>query len=542
MIMLPVKFDKLSGSPGLFLDFINCRGKALEFFQYNFKDIDSYKAAAAKIDGSSYQRDTLSAILSREIEKTGISEKTRENIEKLRRPDSLVVFAGQQVGLFLGPMYAVIKALTSYKLALKLESELGRPVIPCFWMASDDHDFDEIKTARFLNRAGECRSISYQPETILDGLPMSDISLDEQINTVVSEIEAELIETEFSKKIIEFIKESYRKDVGLTAAFARLFNALLGDFGIVPVDPNFPGMKELMAPVFQNEIENHKEIFRIFEERSQEILSAGYHRQVHKTGDNLNLFLNDEGRRNIIVRNGKFHLDGKDGEYSSDELLAVLAKNPEKFSPNVCLRPIAQCNAIPTVCQITGPSEAAYFAQIQPLFGYMEVPLPVIRPRLFATVMEPHIMKNINKLSLDFPSLYNDIEGEINRVILENYPPEIQQRAESLRPDVEKPLNELAESLKKNEPEGFQALEHTRKRIDHELNHLSKKLFSIHKKKHETVKSRIYKTAGFLFPDGKFQERVISPVYFVNKFGPDIFKKIEAQLDIDSIDHQIVEI
>ncbi|MEE9554852.1 MAG: bacillithiol biosynthesis cysteine-adding enzyme BshC [candidate division Zixibacteria bacterium] len=537
-----VDFEKLSGSSRLFLDFINFQGSACDFFKYDFNKTESYKAAAEKIDSFSYQRDQLASILSRELADTGISEKTKNNIEKIGRPDSLVVFAGQQVGMLLGPMYTVIKAVTSYKLAAKLELELGRPVAPCFWMASDDHDFEEIKTSRFINRAGECKAESYVPESFPHGLPMADVVLDSGIEAFLTDVESELIETEFRGEIIKLIKESYRKGNGISESFTRLFNLLLGEFGIVPVDPNFPGMKKIMAPVFRNEIENHREIFKIFEDRSQAIIKAGYHRQVHKTGDNLNLFLNDNGRRNIVVENGKFRLDGKDGEYTSDELVLNLEKNPEKFSPNVCLRPVAQCMAFPTICQITGPSEAAYFAQIQPLFEYTGVPFPVIRPRIFATVMEPHIGKNYNKLSLEFSSLYNDIEGEINRVILEKYPPEIQKHADSLRPEVDKPLNDLAGFLKKNEPEGYQALERARKRIDHELNHLSKKLFAIHKKKHETVKGQIYRAAGFLFPDGKFQERVISPVYFANKFGPDIFKKIEAELDIDSNSHQIVEI
>ncbi len=540
--MRPVNFKKLSGSSRLFLDFINCRGSARDLFKFDFNNPESYRAAAEKIDAFSYQRDKLVSILSRELRDAGISEKTKANIEKIADPESLVVFAGQQVGMLLGPMYTVIKAITSFKLAAKLESDLGRPVIPCFWLASDDHDFDEIKTSRFLNRAGECKAQSYLPGSLPDGLPMADVVLDGGIEAFLDDVESDLIETEFSGEIIKLVRDSYRKGDGISGSFSKLFNALLGEFGIVPVDPNFPGMKEIMAPVFRIEIENHKEIFRIFEERSQTIIADGYHRQVHKTEDNLNLFLNDAGRRNIIVEDGKFRLDRKDGEYSQDDLISILKKNPEKFSPNVCLRPIAQCTAFPTICQITGPSEAAYFAQIQPLFGYMKVPLPVIRPRMFATIIEPHIMKNFSRLSLDFPSLYNNTEGEINRVILEKYPPEIQHQAESLRPEVEKPLRDLAESLEKREPEGFQALEYTRKRIDHELNHLSKKLFAIHKKKHETVRGQIYRAAGFLFPDGKFQERMISPVYYANKFGADIFAKIESELDIDSIDHQVVEL
>jgi bacillithiol biosynthesis cysteine-adding enzyme BshC len=540
--MLPVKFDKLSGSTKLFLDFINFTGAAPRFYKYDFRDPSSYVKAAEQIDRKSYQREKLVSIIRDATHRLNPPEKTKDNIKKLASSESLVVFAGQQVGMLLGPMYTVIKALTAYKLASKLESELGRPVVPCFWMATDDHDFDEIRDVRLLNRAGDCLSVSYEPVSPVHGAPMADVLLDGKITDLLTRVCENLLETEFTGHIKNLLESSYLPGKHLPEAFAALFNHLMEDFGIVPIDPNYPGLKKIMAPVFLHEIENHHEIFEQFERRSLEVIGAGYHRQVHKTGDSLNLFINESGRRNVIVKSNRFSLDGHDDIYSGEQLLKILDSAPEKFSPNVFLRPIAQCFAFPTVCQVVGPSEAAYFAQIQPLFDYLEVPWPVVKPRIFATIIEPHIQKIIDKLSLDFASLYGDTEYEIGRAIKEKFPPETQQKAESLRSEIDKPLLDLIKSLKNSDSESGQAIEHTRKRIDHELNHLSKKLFAAHKKRHEAVKGQIYRAANFLFPEGKFQERVLSPAYFANKFGPGIFKKIESELDIDSVDHQIVEI
>jgi bacillithiol biosynthesis cysteine-adding enzyme BshC len=540
--MLPVNFEDLSGSTSIFLDFIGCRGSACDFYKYDFKKMSAYRTAAGQIDKRSYPREQLVSSILKGLEDIGYSPATEENIRKLSRPDSLVVFAGQQVGMLLGPMFTVIKALSSYKMAAKLESKLGRPVVPCFWMATDDHDFDEVRTVRHLNRSGECLEISFEPELLPAGAPMSDIRLDDTISDFLGRFEENLLETEFSQDIKRMVHDSYVSGRGISEAFADLFGKLFGEFGIVPVSPNFPGIKRMMIPVFKSEIENHEEIFRIFEDRSQEILRTGYHRQVHKTGANLNLFINDGGRRNLVAEARGFHLDGKDRYYSDQNLLSELNESPDRFSPNVCLRPVAQCGIFPTVSQITGPSESAYFAQIQPIFEFMDVPLPVIRPRIFATLAEPHISRIFRKLPIDFKSLYNDTDHEVGRVIMEKFPPEIQNRAESLRPELNKPLVDLAESLKESEPDGYLAIESTRKRIEHELNQLSRKLLSVHKKRHETVREQIYRAANFLFPNGNFQERSITPVYFANKFGPDIFKDLEQKLDVDSIDHQVVEI
>jgi len=540
--MPSVSFDSLTGSTRLFLDFICCSDTAFKYYKYDFKSVSSYINAAEWIDKAEYDREKLAEIIDESTSSLDFSESIRENIKKLSQPDSLVVFSGQQVGMFLGPMYTVIKALTSYKLAKKLESSLNRPVVPCFWMATDDHDFDEIKTVRLLDRSGECIELSYEPANRVRDISMADVILDEKIEEFHSLINEHLIETEFSSLIKETLKKRYSRGRSVSSAFAGLFADFLGDFGIIPIDPNYPGMKKVFAPVFRQEIENHEKIFELYESRSRELIEAGYHRQVHKTEESLNLFFKYNGRANIIYEDGKYLISDRDKFFTKNQLLEKLETEPENFSPNVYIRPAAQCFAFPTICQIVGPSEAAYYAQIRPIFRYLNVPWPVIKPRIFATIVEPHIKKIIDKLNIDFTSLYNDTEYEISRVIKENFPSEIQTKAELVRNETKRPLKELSESLKDKDPESFQVIEQSLKRMDQELNHLYKKLFTTHKKRHDTAIGQIRRAASFLFPQGIFQERTVSPVYFANKFGPHIFRRLEEKLDIDSVDHQLVEI
>lgn len=540
--MPSVSFDSLTGNTKLFLDFICCSEMAFKYYKYDFRGMPSYINAAEWIDKAVYDREKLAAIIRDSTAPLNLPDKIKTNIEKLSRPDSLVVFAGQQVGLFLGPMYTVIKALASYKMADKLEKLLNRPIVPCFWMATDDHDFDEIKTVNLLDRSGDCHEFSYEPSSRHGDVPMADVILDDEIEKFQSSLSEHLIETEFTPSIKKALKGRYKSGVGVSSAFAGLLADFLGEFGIIPVDPNYPGMKRLFAPVFRKEIENYKRIFDLFETASQELLDAGYHRQVHKSGESLNLFFNENGRANIVHKNGEFLLDGRDHSFTKEQLLEKLESEPERFSPNVCLRPAAQCYAFPTICQIVGPSEAAYYAQIRSIFKYLNVPWPVIKPRMFVTIVEPHIKRVIDKLGIDFSSLYNDSDHESGRVIKENFPSEIESEAESIREKTKKPLKELSDSLKDKDPESFQVIEQSLKRLDLELNHLYKKLFTVHKKRHDTTMSQVKKAANFLFPHGKFQERVISPVYFSNKFGPEVFKRLEEKSDIDSVDHQLVEL
>lgn len=540
--MYEIDFRKLAGTSKLFLDFINCVQPACGYYRYDFRKTESYSAVADQIDKIHYQREKLASIITGAASSFGLPEESRRNVEKLAMPGSLCVFAGQQVGVLLGPMYTVLKALTAYKLARKLESELGRPVVPCFWMATDDHDFEEIKSSSFLDREGVCKSVSYEPAQKPGGSPMSEVELAPEIEAFLNEVEAGLLPTEFSGDIKALLRRTYRQGRPVGEAFTELLQSLLAKFGVIPVDPNYPGLKKLFAPAFEREIENHDSIFKIFEERSQEIIHGGYHRQVHKAPESLNLFFSNGIRRNIVFDGENFALDGYEVSFAKSRLLEMLAEAPEKFSSNVTLRPIVQNMAFPTVAQIVGPSEAAYFAQIAPLFDFHGVPWPVIRPRLFGSLIEPHIGKMMRKLSVDFVGLVNDTEHEVGRVIRENFPPEIQQQAENLRPLLEKPLADLARSVEKSDHESFLSIDHARRRIDHELNHLSKKLLAAHRKKHDDARKRVYKIAAFLLPCGKYQERILSPVYFANKFGPDIFERLEAGLSIDSNGHQMVDI
>lgn len=537
-----IDFRELSGTSRLFLDFINCKRPACEYYRYNFREISSYRQVAAELDKTSFEREKLAAILTKVSLSLNFPTAAKANIEKLARPDSLCVFSGQQVGMLLGPMYTVLKALTTYKLAQTLERELNRPVVPCFWLASDDHDFDEIRTVNFLDRNGHCSSVSYEPQTPPSGKPVADIALDGNINGFLDSVEAAMIQTEFSADIKSWLRSACTEKEFISQAFARLFNMLLGEFGIVPVDPNFPGMKELFKPVFQREIENHDKIFELFEKQSGRIVEAGYHRQVHKTASSLNLFINDGHRRNITADGQGYILDGGDQRLGKPELLALLNEFPERFSANVGLRPVSQCFVFPTVGQIVGPSEAAYYAQIEPMFRHHGVPWPVIRPRAFATLLEPQIHRIFRRLSIDFKGLIGDINHEIIRVIKDKFPSQIEERIQALKSSVEKPLIDLEESVKSGDIESYHVIEHVRKRIDHELNHLAKKLSSAHTKKHEDIKNEIFRAAAFLLPQGKFQERVVSPIYFANKFGPDLFAKLEQRLELDSIAHQIIEI
>jgi len=537
-----LKHNRLYNPTKLYTDYL--AGGLQEYYRYNYSDPESINKAADQINSNIYDREKLHQIVLNGNQHYGASDKTLSNIELLKQPDTLCIFAGQQTALCCHPMYIIYKAFTAVKLASRYSQILNRPVVPCFWMASDDHDFEEVRKAGFLLRSGELKTITYQPKSDPSGSPIADIAFDDGINNYCESVQENLIGTEFREPLIQSFAKYFRPGIKLSEAFASVFNQFIGDdWGIILVDPSFQGMKELFKPVFSKEIIEHNQVYRIYKQRTDNLLKNGYHAQVHKTDENLNLFYHHKAKRlNLKISNNRISPDGIDHSFSSQELNQIAQSSPERFSANVLLRPIAQGTAFPTLCQVVGPSELAYFAQIEPLFDFFNVPQPVIHPRAGMTIVEPHIKRITDKYKINLPDIKSRLEPLLGEVVESLYPSEAANSILSIGNCLNQDLEGFAAKLKDTDPEGYRHIINFRGRIDFELKQLQKKLKNSNKKRHDALTSQMRKAYAFLFPEGNFQERVVSPLYYANKFGADIFTKIYDNLDIDEPVHSVLEL
>ena len=535
-----IEFDKLINPTKLYLDYIG--GGMSDFYRYNFLDDNAAVKAAKALDLTEYDREKIYGILYEANRNLDVSNVTLSNIELLKRPETICIFSGQQTAFCANPMYVIYKALTTVKLAKRYSKLLDRPVVPCFWMATDDHDFEEVRSANFLLRSGDTKTITYNPVQDPSGFPVSAITLDQGVNEFCDSVNDALIDTEFKKAMLAKFHDYYSVGNKLSNAFARVFNHFLGDWGIILVDPNFPGVKDLYKSIFAKEISGYAKTFELYENRSENLKEKGYHAQVHKCGSYLNMFYHKPERVNLVIEDGKFKVDGTTTVFSPDELIEQAKNNPDKFSTNVLLRPIAQCRAFPTLAHVVGPSELAYFAQIEPLFSYFEVPFPIAYPRAGMTIIEPHIKKILSKYELDLSDLKNNLEPTIGKVVERLFPSEAANNIISISDCMKKDLDSLAAQLKDSDPEGQRNVLNFKKHIDFEVKQLRKKLNASNKKRHEELTSQIRRASAFLFPGGGLQERVISPLYYANKFGLDIFKTIYDALEVDKPVHTILEL
>lgn len=524
---------KALGFSSLYLDFLAGNAPARQLFVS-----PGYQYSADQIDNHGYQRERLVQLLTRQNQAFGSSEKTLACIKLLEDPRAVCLFAGQQAGLFGGPLFSIVKAIATVVSARKRSEELGRPVIPVFWIAADDHDLPEVNHTYVINREGELCKAEYtaQPQ---HPVPVGQVQFSdkEALQKALETMEQCLGKTDLTAYIHELLRRTYTEQDTFDTAFGKLIATLTADYGLVLFSPNDAEAKQLATPLFRAILERHEDLSHRLVETNQRITQAHYHLQVEKTEQATHLFLNLEGRKPIIQRDGEYIVGEK--VISRQELFATLETEPERFSPDVLTRPLMQSYLFPVVGQLGGPSEIAYFAQINPLFELFNLPVPVHSSRPTVTLLEKKHEKIMQEYDISFEDLTGDIEQVINRVLSKSFPEDIEQAFEKLRQDVFRRFEEFKERSLEFDPTLKEFAKQSVGKIDFTLKTFEGKVFSAHKKHSKEVRDRIYRLQNAVYPNRGMQDRTLNISYFVAKYGPGIISFMYDRIDPDQVAHQV---
>ena len=345
----------------LFRDYLNGAPRVAPFYDGGRWDLEAVVAAAERVAPAPRPREAVSQALSAQQEARS-APRAKERAAALRDPRSVAVVTGQQTVLFGGPLYVLYKALGAIQLARLVEERRGAPAVPVFWMASDDHDFAEIRTVALLDEAGRIRSLRYAPQVEPFGQPASRIVLEDGIQDLLDETAAFLPEAPHKGAVVDLLRSCYRPGVTISSAFGELLSALLPE--LVVLDPSDLALKSLMVPVLRREIAEASPTSRLAAETAPRLLAAGYHQQVPVRDGFLNLFWYcDDERRPLAYRDGIVEVRGTARRVSPGEAIAALERTPALFSPGVLLRPLAQDGLLPTAAYVGGPAEIAYHAR-----------------------------------------------------------------------------------------------------------------------------------------------------------------------------------
>lgn len=426
--------------------------------------------------------------------------------EKLARPGALAVVTGQQPGLFGGPLYSVIKAMSTVAAARELEARSGRAAVPVFWIEGDDHDFEEIRNAWLLDPAGGPRQLRYEPEDEHLGLPAFRRILDGSVLHLHRRVRETLPETEYSADLLTSIEDHYAPGRTLPEAFGRLLLQLSKGSGLVVMDPTAPELKRLAFPMYEVAVRREAEGRRRIAARTREIEALGFRGQAAPEG--YGVFCTGAGGVRVRVRTGS--ADGSPEE--------VLAGCVERLSAAVLLRPLVQDFLLPTAVYVGGPSEIAYHAQLGDLYGIHRVPRPLVIPRHQVAVLTHSQIRVLDRDGIGFDELQAGDEAALNRRAAD---PAAAAAFAGARKAIGASLDAVEEAAGAVDGSLVGAARRSRGKVLAILSDLEAKSVRAAKRRDEERRARFLRARNALFPGGTPQERRLSPIVFANRYGPD---------------------
>ena len=458
--------------------------------------------------------------------------------------NTVAVVTGQQVGLFTGPLYTLYKILTTLRLSEQLTQQFPEyNFVPIFWLEGEDHDIEEVSSFSFLNASNELQHLKYPEGEKSAGNTLGSagsLHLDESIGTLFQNLHQALLPTEYSPKVFELFETAYQKGMTFSRSFIHLLNVLLEDSGLIFFDPHNAETKNMLIPVFEQELNNVSQSCQLVITQS-ELLEKQYHAQVKPRPVNLFLFHNG-GRYAIEPHDHGFSLKGTRRILTKEEMLGLLHTDPNLFSPNVVLRPICQDYLFPTAAYVAGPSEVAYFAQFKLLYENFHIPEPLIYPRCSATIVEDRIQKIITKYNLQVKDFFTDLDALKSSITATISDFKVDELFSNTSGTISESLTSLKDGLESIDPTLVPALENTLGRMLGSLNSLKEKTLSAQVRQHEISFRQLDKVAVSLFPDSNLQEREMNIIYFLNKYGLELLRWLRNELVLDKFMHQVINL
>jgi len=513
--------------------------KVASLFAGNPSDPAAWRDAIARVQRQPRDRARIVSILERQQAARQAPRPARDAATKLADPKAIAIVTGQQAGLFGGPLYTLLKAATAIQLAHRVEAEHGVPAAAVFWVEDEDHDWPEVRSAKLLDANLDLTSITLED---LDGAgeqPVGSLVLDERVNDALATLRSTLAPSEFTDELLELISRAYKPGVGMARAFATWIEALLGTHGLVVYEASDVHAKPLVADLFEQELTNPCRTAKLARETGEAMSRLGHQPQVEPSEDGVALFyLDQDGRRAIKRADPNYVIGG--AERQADALRAEARTNPERFSPNVLLRPLVQDRLFPTACYVAGPSELAYQAQLGGIYAAFGVEPPLLYSRVSATILDSAAMRFLDKHKVPFESLHAQDESALNRLLESQLPPEVDHALEDTHREMAARADALRKAVIAVDPTLKGAVDTTMDRMRETLKSLQSKIITASKRKDETLRRQFQRTRALAFPGGNPQERTLSVPFFVNRYGPALCDRLLETLPLDTDKHYVL--
>jgi len=526
-------FRQLPHQPKLFLAYVDEFEKVKAFYEHP-PTLQEVTRVARKVEYPEDRRAEVSSILQRQNAVFGASPETNSNLERLAN-GAVAVVSGQQVGLFGGPAYSIYKALMAVQIAEELTRN-GIEAVPVFWMATEDHDLEEVRHATWFDSG---KLIRFQlPDGNEMGRPVGRIQLGVQAEALAREA-AELLERDGGDLLAQYLLESYKAEETYGSAFGKLFARLFAQQGLIVMDPLGAGLHKVAAPLFQHALAERDTLNEKLLQRGKELDRAGYAAQVKVTSKSTLLFYFEDGARRVITAgNTKFHAGQK--SWGREELVHLTHVEPEEFSPNALFRPVVQDFLLPTAAYIAGPAEIAYFAQSEVVYRHLLGRMPVVLPRTGFTFVDVKASKLLRKYDLSVEEVWAGSQRVRQKMERQSVPKRLASQFERDQKQMSAMLSKLEKQVAKLDPTLKGTAERSRKRIEFHLEKLRRKAGRARDQKNGLISAHEQHVESLLNPHKGLQERELCLLPFLARWGAGGLSELQKLSSSKKLGHHFI--
>ncbi|APD06681.1 putative cysteine ligase BshC [Flavobacteriaceae bacterium UJ101] len=492
-----VSFKETQAFSKLMLDYI-AQEEALKSFYGQYPTRENF-LKQAELKSQSYQnRTVLYECLVKQYEGFKIHQNVSKNLHALKEENTFTITTGHQLNLFTGPLYFIYKIVCVINLAEEMNRfSSDKKFVPVYWMATEDHDFEEINHFNYKEKVIRWNSDQTGAVGRFDLKGM---------NEVFKTLEIILPNSKKKTYLLSLFRETYLETNSLAYATRILVNELFEEYGLIIIDGDDPKLKTLFKPYVQEELVQQT-AFNKVSKSIDDLRALGYKIQVNPREINL-FYLFKGGRERIIFEDNEFIINNTSLRFSKEELLTELDQNPQNFSPNVLLRPLYQEVILPNVAYIGGGGEIAYWLELKSFFNSQKIPFPILKLRNSVLVLGKSVREKIIKKNLTLQDIFSSPALLFEDLVRKNT--EIDLSFERYFKVFEDEFSQLKTIAKETDKSFLSAVEAHEAKVSKSIRILEKRLLKAEKRKFEEQKESIENLYFKIHPKGKIQERVVN--------------------------------
>lgn len=513
----------------LFIDYISQSEQVKSFYNNHFSKND-FSEFLEKNSFAYLNKSVLVKALHKQsnlVSNTSSASKT--NIDFLEKSNTYTITTGHQLCLFTGPLYFIYKIISTITLCKTLKENFpDKNFVPVYWMASEDHDFEEINHAHVFGK-----------KIIWNSLQKGSVGefSTEGLQEVINELKIILGDNENSNALIQLFENAYVNHSNLADATRYLVNELFGGQGLVILDGNDPDLKSLFKDEFKKDIFENTSFQLVTE--SINALKQNYSAQVNPR--EINIFYKEKGLRERIEKQGNDYVVlNTEIRFTEQELKNLIETSPEKLSPNVVLRPLYQQKILPNIAYVGGPGETAYWLEYKTMFDAFKIHLPILMPRHFVMLLDKGTQSKLNKLNLETDAIFKGGEDLVKQFIKTQHD---DINLEDAKTQLTKLYSSILETVTSIDKSLIGATEAEKQKAINGVTNIEQKINKALKQKSETDINQIWAIKEKLFPHNTPQERYDNFSMYYSKFGKAFIAELSNQLiyDLNNFEYTILK-